>query len=159
MNLSVALYFSREIPFYVKLLPCSLDYVQIICYVPWVIFICWHNTPFGYHYCAEIFEGIEDNADCAYSSEWVSEMRWKCPQMNVTGSCNTGAANGCVPSATSHYLSQCWPRSLSPYGVTIWHNDLYITCKVTKSFRITGHLCIDFLQSTVDFPHLMFLSC
>ena len=23
-----------------------------------------------------------------------------------------------VPSGTSHYLSQCWPRSLSPYGVT-----------------------------------------
>ena len=28
--------------------------------------------------------------------------------------------------ATSHYLSQCWPRSLSPYGVTLpqWINDL-----------------------------------
>ena len=27
--------------------------------------------------------------------------------------------------ATSHYLSQCWPRSLSPYGVTRpqWVND------------------------------------
>ena len=28
--------------------------------------------------------------------------------------------------ATSHYLSQCWPRSLSPYGVTrsVGHNEL-----------------------------------
>ena len=26
--------------------------------------------------------------------------------------------------ATSHYLSQCWPRSLPPYGVTIGHNEL-----------------------------------
>ena len=23
-----------------------------------------------------------------------------------------------TPQATSHYLSQCWPRSVSPYGVT-----------------------------------------
>ena len=29
--------------------------------------------------------------------------------------------------ATSHYLSQCWPRSLSPYGVTRpqWVNIIY----------------------------------
>ena len=29
--------------------------------------------------------------------------------------------------ATSHYLGQCWPRSLSPYGVTRpqWVNSLY----------------------------------
>ena len=28
--------------------------------------------------------------------------------------------------ATSHYLSQCWPRSMSPYGVTRpqWVNDM-----------------------------------
>ena len=26
--------------------------------------------------------------------------------------------------ATSHYLSQCWPRSLSPYGVTRGPNEL-----------------------------------
>ena len=33
--------------------------------------------------------------------------------------------------ATSHYLSQCWPRSLSPYGITRpqWVNSLAIeTC-------------------------------
>ena len=31
--------------------------------------------------------------------------------------------------ATSHYLSQCWPRSLSPYGVTRpqWVNHVCIT--------------------------------
>ena len=23
--------------------------------------------------------------------------------------------------ATSHYLSQCWPRSISPYGVSAWN--------------------------------------
>ena len=31
--------------------------------------------------------------------------------------------------ATSHYLSQCWPRSMSPYGVTRpqWVNGVYYT--------------------------------
>ena len=37
---------------------------------------------------------------------------------------------------TSHYLSQCWPRSLSPYGVTrpqwvnTWHKWPYMTIKL-----------------------------
>ena len=26
--------------------------------------------------------------------------------------------------ATSHYLSQCWPRFMSPYGVSLGHNEL-----------------------------------
>ena len=32
--------------------------------------------------------------------------------------------------ATSHYMSQCWPRSLSPYGVTRpeWVNSLQCLC-------------------------------
>ena len=35
--------------------------------------------------------------------------------------------------ATSHYLSQCWPRSMSPYGVTgpQWVNSYQITCNST----------------------------
>ena len=48
--------------------------------------------------------------------------------------------------ATSHYLSQCWPRSLSPYGVTRpqWVNWLilkvpipYICRPCTMSKRLT----------------------
>ena len=51
--------------------------------------------------------------------------------MNVSGplwwEVNIGSGNGLVPSGkeplpephtTSHYLSQCWPRSMSPNGVT-----------------------------------------
>ena len=45
---------------------------------------------------------------------------WNCHQMNITGSywwqVNIRSGNGFVPSG--HYLSQCWPRSMSPYGVT-----------------------------------------
>ena len=38
---------------------------------------------------------------------------------------NIGSGNGLVRQAPSHYLSQCWPRSLSPYDVTRpqWVND------------------------------------
>ena len=31
---------------------------------------------------------------------------------------NSGSGNGLVPSGKSHYLNQCWPRSVSPCGVT-----------------------------------------
>ena len=41
--------------------------------------------------------------------------------------------------ATSHYLSQCWPRSLSPYDVTRpqWVNveAVHMTCKLACHFR------------------------
>ena len=36
--------------------------------------------------------------------------------------------------ATSHYLSQCWPRSLTPYGITRpqWVNSLTIYASMAK---------------------------
>ena len=39
------------------------------------------------------------------------------------------------PQATSHYLSQCWPRSMSPYGVTRpqWVNKRRKACFTTES--------------------------
>ena len=44
--------------------------------------------------------------------------------------------------ATSHYLSQCWPRSLSPYSVTIpqwvnslWHKDIRVS-----SYKKCSHI-------------------
>ena len=45
------------------------------------------------------------------------------PLMNVTGpywwEVSFGSGNGAwCHQATSHYLSKCWPRSMSPYGVT-----------------------------------------
>ena len=62
--------------------------------------------------------------------------------------------------APSHYLSQCWPRSLSPYGVTRpqsvlekWHSyplkksGLFCTMMTSSNgniFRVTGPLCGEF---------------
>ena len=49
--------------------------------------------------------------------------------------------------ATSHYLSQCWPRSLSPYGITrpqwvnwLWPSDticLWALCSICPASRTT----------------------
>ena len=48
-------------------------------------------------------------------------LLWNCPNMNVTGliwwSTLVQVMAWCR-QATSHYLSQCWPRYVSPYGVT-----------------------------------------
>ena len=46
--------------------------------------------------------------------------------------------------ATSHYLSQCWPRSLSPYGVTRpqWINAVVISKYVSGCYLILQrHYC------------------
>ena len=58
--------------------------------------------------------------------------------------------------ATSHYLSQCWPRSLSPYGVTRpqWVNHVQYKCGLRliilflfwyrmTSFKATDEICQD----------------
>ena len=43
--------------------------------------------------------------------------RWM-PEDLTDDKSTTGSGYGLVLSDTSHYLSQCWPRSLPPYGVT-----------------------------------------
>ena len=53
--------------------------------------------------------------------------------------------------ATSHYLSQCWPRSLSPYGVTgpQWVNFWMSTERLTHwGSRQNGHHFADDIQMT-----------
>ena len=49
--------------------------------------------------------------------------------------------------ATSHYLSQCWPRSLSPYGVTRHGECMGILCVFNNSSlasrkKLNGRLII-----------------
>ena len=47
---------------------------------------------------------------------------------------NVDSGNGLVPSGNSHYLSQCWPRSMSPHGVTTpqWVNGFYFRSFVSR---------------------------
>ena len=61
---------------------------------------------------------------------------------------NIGSGKGLLPSeATSHYLSQCWPRSMSPYGLTRppWVN--------TRTQGISSH-CIDLDPDSIQRCHL-----
>ena len=46
------------------------------------------------------------------------------------------------PQATSHYLSQCWPRSMSPYGVTrpqwVKRSQISLSSKCHWPLKITN---------------------
>ena len=60
--------------------------------------------------------------------------------------------------ATSHYLSQCWPRSLSPYGVTRpqWIKDSVSTSNmVVNSLR----LCNAFLHRSPMSSLVQIITC
>ena len=50
--------------------------------------------------------------------------------------------------ATSHYLNQCWPRSLSPYGVTRpnelnekWSCTENFSCRLNRKFHLKSQQC------------------
>ena len=47
---------------------------------------------------------------CKFALRWMS--------MDLTDKSTLVQVMACCHQATSHYLSQCWPRSMSPYGVT-----------------------------------------
>ena len=53
--------------------------------------------------------------------------------------------------ATSHYLSQCWPRSLSPYGVTRlqWVNWLETAKTITHTTTWFIILIVEFIKMHV----------
>ena len=78
------------------------------------------------------------NFQVDFSGQWLKYLLWICPHMNVTGPylCKSTLVQvmAWCRQATSHYLSQCWPRSQSPYGITRpqWVN------------RILWHGCLDF---------------
>ena len=57
-----------------------------------------------------------------FKDTYLKYFLWNCNQVNATTShrslVSIGSGNGLVPSGNNHYLSQCWHRSMSPYGVT-----------------------------------------
>ena len=61
---------------------------------------------------------------CGISCEIV--LRWKSMELPDDKSALVQVKAWCR-QATSHYLSQCWPRSILPYGVTRpqWVNSLW----------------------------------
>ena len=65
-----------------------------------------------------------------FSDWWLRHLLWNCPYRNVIGLTDDQSTLvqvlGWCHQATSHYLSQCWPRSMASYGVTRgqWVNSL-----------------------------------
>ena len=57
-----------------------------------------------------------------FSFWWLRHLLWNCPQLMVTGLTDDKSTLGQVMAwcrqATSHHLTQCWPRSMPPYGFT-----------------------------------------
>ena len=49
---------------------------------------------------------------------WLRYLMWICHQMNISRPTNDKSILVQVMTAPSHYLSQYWPSSMSPYGVT-----------------------------------------
>ena len=82
------------------------------------------------------------NFQMDFSDWWLRHSFWNCPNMNVTGlhwwSVNIDSGMAWCCQATSHYLSQCWPKSLSPYGTT-WPQWVNIFNKTFKLQR-TAHV-------------------
>ena len=55
--------------------------------------------------------------------------------------------------ATSHYLSQCWPRSLSPYMASLGHNELIGTAIAVIIVIITAIVVIIIIFSQTTAAH------
>ena len=83
----------------------------------------------GCDFKSMIFEFILQNSSLDNRCEIV--VRWM-PQNHTNEKSRLVQVMAWCRQATSHYLSQCWPRSISPYGVTgpqwVKHN-----CKVHVS--------------------------
>ena len=93
------------------------------------------------------------------TSTWPQPCWW---------SVKISSGNGLVPSgkATSHYLSQCWSRYLSPYGVSLGQNELmslspspslWIKCGLTCVFLLRVHHITEPYGQSKDPGH--WLSC
>ena len=89
------------------------------------------------------------NFQTNFSDWWLRHLLWNCPYMNVIGLhwwwVTLVQVMAWCHQATSHYLSQCWPRSLSPYGVTRpqWVNPTSIFLSflsVIYAYRSVQHL-------------------
>ena len=67
-------------------------------------------------------------------SDWLlRDLLWSGPNINMSldftdNQLTLVKVTAWCRQATSHYLSQCWPRSLSPYGVAKpqWVNRIHI---------------------------------
>ena len=81
-----------------------------------------------------IFQPIIQNIN------WVNpcEISLRCMPQNLTDKSTLVRVMAWCRQATSHYLNQCWPRYMSPYGVTRpqWVNGLGILKNIKQGLLI-----------------------
>ena len=97
---------------------------------------CWWNSPplainslapgiLKYDLRKTIFKLNLVNDGCDISSEIA--LRWTLRDLSDDKSTLVRVVAWCR-QPTSHYLNQCWPRSLPPYGVTRLQWVKWVTC-------------------------------
>ena len=77
-------------------------------------------------------------------------LRWMSLDLNEDKSTLVQVMVWCR-QATSHYLSQCWPRSLSPYGVTRPQWVKWRSCNMCKKVTWLDHFWTVFIKLFVFF--------
>ena len=116
---------------------------------PWY-WLCRINRPLsslrkGYnHLCQLSAEKWWNMLGCFIALIWMS--------MDLADDKSTLAqVMACCLTALSHYLSQCWHRSMSPYGITRpqWVNmdEFYIVANVVTSWIIHWPACYIYSHS------------
>ena len=83
--------------------------------VRWYLYIDWAPWEFEWSFRQVIFKLISVTDGWGISCE--IGLRWMLLDLTDDKSILVQVMAWCR-QARSHYLSQCWPRSLSPYGVT-----------------------------------------
>ena len=102
------------------------------------------------------------NFQTDFSDWWLGHLFWNSPNMNLTGLHSTLAqVMAWCWQATSHYLSQCWPRSLLPYGVTRpeWvknYNNIIQTKQITT--KLCTYVVGSILYKGAYFPDILVTS-
>ena len=81
---------------------------------------------------------------CVFKSSYINVLRWM-PQDPTDDKSTLVQVMAWSRQATSHYLSQCWPRSPTPYGVSKpqWVKHTYCVLKV----------CVCCCKSTIYCKH------
>ena len=117
------LYSDTNLPLYSHRSSLWLEYISLLKQVPGgYLFL---TSLSKYMYLNSLSPGkvewnfLTCNFQTHFSDWWLRHLLWNCSNMNVSGlhwwSVSIGSGNGLVPSGN---LSQCWPKSLSPSGVT-----------------------------------------
>ena len=114
---------------------------------PWEIWMKFEMSNFHVNFC----------------NLWLRCLLWKSPSSfspNLTdGKSTLVQVFAWCPQAASHYLSQCWPRSLSPHGVIrpcwIKMSDTNVIACISQHWDTNSHIIswTEFSMGSFDTSH------